>query len=237
MDDNVITLPGAGPYYASWKHEFVDSLENTYKAKVEVHDDKMKIAGQKHTYELTLDHGTSDVNIHLSMTHLHGHGGGFGIGFFLLLLLLFFGGWGFWFIGPFWFILFLVIIIGATSSTDDETLAGQLGRIARETWHKVQDNLDAAKQVPKKLEVVSQSPVMANVIQQNAATKVVGYSRLPDEVYLLSPEAARAAATPTVPESGQPKVNESVPLYCPYCGTRRQDGGNFCTNCGSALTV
>jgi hypothetical protein len=241
MDNSVITIANVGPYYTAWKQEFIEELEsNSSSTKIEHKGDQININGQRHTIDLKIDHSTSDVAIHVSTNHRHGNGGGAGwvIFFLLMIFLLFFGGlWFMWFLGPFWLIFFVIIIIGASSNHEEPDVKKIVGTIAENAWQEVQSHQDKVTQAP--IPQVNQVTVQQTQVNkvQNQAVKTESLNRLPDEVYLLSPEAAKIAATPEITTQKGSKVNEPVPLYCPYCGARRQTGANFCANCGSSLAV
>ena len=139
----------------------------------------------------------------------------------------------------YWIFLFAFLIFGIGFGRDEPDFQGRIRTIAENVWHTLCENRGDTFNRGVGFNVSRNAPTILRAPQLNLKTprSVGNIYRLPDEAYLLSPEATKIAATPAVPVKGHNSSEMLLTLYCPYCGTRRRPEANFCENCGSALAV
>jgi hypothetical protein len=241
MDESRITLVGVGAYYPQWKQEFLEILQSKTPGPFQQNGDQVLFTDQKSNCELNLEHITPDLSIHLFVARRHetGKTACCAFVFLLMILLLIVGGWRFLLLDTslLAFFLFAVIIVAISYNRDQPNVKKFVEAIAQEAWQRVQVELNRqqlfAQEQPHGYQS-SQRPV-GKIFPQS--TNPAASYRLPDEDYLLSPEAARIAAIPSQPGQKKSVTKPEIAEYCPHCGFRRQPGASFCANCGSTLTI
>ncbi len=256
MTEVSINLVGASPFYAEWRQEFIIDLETSFPGRVVDHGNEIQVVAGRQSSQITVDKNQSNINVHVNPTYQRGGGGGAFIGtcLFLMAILFFFSAWRFafmpfFFVSPFWIILFFVIFATPVGGHYHGSLVGPILRLARNAWERVMlrnkstiGALATNKEVTAKIEVEhptnppSPGPNL-EINPESPMKKVADDSRPPDEAYLLSPAAGEAARTPAMTKKADEdaKLKEAAAMFCPYCGARRQVGARFCSNCGTAL--
>ncbi len=256
MTEIIIHLTGASPYFNDWRREFKTDLEMGFPGRVMDNSNEIQVVAGRHSTQIIVDKNQSDINVHVNSMYQRGGGGGafIGVCLFLMAILFLFSAWRFafmpfYFVSPFWIILFFVIIAIPAGGHTHDSLVGLISRLARNSWERVMlRNKQGIEAPPMNTEVTAKmeegrptnlpSPgPKLEVTPENPVNKVADDGRPSDEAYLLSPAAAEAARTPAVTKKADEeiKAKEAVAMFCPYCGARRQVGARFCSNCGTAF--
>jgi hypothetical protein len=236
MVENPITIEGAGPYFPAWKSEFTDILRSKTLGTVTQSGDQVVVAGPRFGCELNLERDNDDVLIHVFPSQFQNHrsGGATAVCCLLALIFLFFGGWMFWSLTLVCLLIVVAILVGTSFSRGNPNLVGVISALAKAAWQRVQIDIEYAQKGTPAGKAVQVPNTRAKIPPSKPLQPPESY-RLPDEDYLLSPQAAKIAATPASPARNVLRGDQPTPTYCPYCGERRQTGANFCAKCGAAL--
>ncbi|HMF32939.1 MAG TPA: zinc-ribbon domain-containing protein [Candidatus Lokiarchaeia archaeon] len=246
MEENQITLTGAGPFFDAWKQDFVQALEHrNLKPIVGSDNNAINITSLDQNCQIMINQNKFNLDLHIYSNRQSSRNSGscacLCIMMIGLMLVLF---WSHlipfnlfvipFSVNPIVIVIIILVFFTVTAVAFSKLNIGeQVARIAEETWQRVQSKITSTEALGPKTLAISPRLPHSEVTENPAAL-----GRPSDESYLLSMEAGKVAARPalTVSQQRKSEMRDRDFHFCPYCGTEQQAGARFCVKCGRTVT-